>query len=126
MCFRNGAADTCGRSMSAEKTCPGLGSGWRRCRENTGVATWAKLRGLEGLWWGIQRGGGEPCNLDLEMEVWEMALLGVSFSGRSDSKESACNAEDLDSIPGLGRSSGEGNGYPQQHSCLENSLDRET
>ena len=38
-------------------------------------------------------------------------------------KESACNAEDLGSIPGLGRSPGEGNGYPLQYSGLENSMD---
>ena len=35
------------------------------------------------------------------------------------------NAEDLGSVPGLGRSPGEGNGYPLQDSCLENSMDRE-
>ena len=39
-------------------------------------------------------------------------------------KESACSAGDPGSIPGLGRSSGEGNGYPLQYSCLENSMDR--
>ena len=38
----------------------------------------------------------------------------------SDGKESACNTGDLGSIPGSGRSPGEGNGYPLQHSCLEN------
>ena len=38
-------------------------------------------------------------------------------------KESACNAGDLGSIPGLGRSPGEGKGYPLQHSGLENSMD---
>ena len=38
-------------------------------------------------------------------------------------KESTCNAGDLASIPGLGRSPGEGNGYPLQYSCLENSKD---
>ena len=42
----------------------------------------------------------------------------------SDGKESACNAGDPDSIPGLGRSPGEGNDYPVQYSCLENSRDR--
>ena len=42
----------------------------------------------------------------------------------SDDKESACNAGDLGSIPGSGRSSGEGNGYPLQYSCQENSMDR--
>ena len=38
--------------------------------------------------------------------------------------ESACSAGDLDLIPGLGRSTGEGNGYPLQYSCLKNSKDR--
>ena len=43
--------------------------------------------------------------------------------GGSDSKESACNVGDLASIPGLGRSPGEGNSYPLHYSCLENSMD---
>ena len=38
-------------------------------------------------------------------------------------KESACNAGDLGSIPGSGRSPGEGNGNPLQYSCLENPMD---
>ena len=42
----------------------------------------------------------------------------------SVSKESACNAGDLGSIPGSGRSPGEGNGNPLQYSCLENPMDR--
>ena len=46
------------------------------------------------------------------------------FLGGSDGKESTCNAEDLGSIPGLGRSPGEGNGNPLQYSGLENSMDR--
>ena len=41
----------------------------------------------------------------------------------SAGKESACNEGDLGSIPGLGRSSGEGNGYPLQFSGLEKSMD---
>ena len=41
----------------------------------------------------------------------------------SDSKASACNAGDLGSIPGLGKSLGEGNGNPLQYSCLENPMD---
>ena len=44
------------------------------------------------------------------------------FTGGSDGKASACNAEDLGSVPGSGRSPGEGNGNPLQHSCLENSM----
>ena len=46
------------------------------------------------------------------------------FLGGSDGKESAHNAGDPDWIPGLGRSLGEGNGYPLQYSCLENSMDK--
>ena len=49
----------------------------------------------------------------------------MGFPGGSDSKASACNAGDLGSIPGSGRSPGEGNGNPLQHSCLENPMDGE-
>ena len=49
----------------------------------------------------------------------------MGFSGGSVSKESASNAGDLGSIPGLGISPGEGNGNPLQYSCLENPMDRE-
>ena len=45
-----------------------------------------------------------------------------AFPGGSDSKASAYNAEDLGSIPGLGKSPGEGNGNPLQQSCLENPM----
>ena len=54
------------------------------------------------------------------MSLISPVLAGRGFPGVSDSKESACKAEDL----GLGRFPGEGNGYPLQHSCLENSMDR--
>jgi len=47
-----------------------------------------------------------------------------AFPGGSDGKESACNVGDLGLIPGLGRSSREGNGYPLQYSGLENSMVR--
>ena len=48
----------------------------------------------------------------------------MEFPGGSDGKESACNAGDPASIPGLGRSPGEGNGNPLQYSYLEDSMDR--
>ena len=44
--------------------------------------------------------------------------------GGLDGKESVCSAGDLGSIPGLGRSPGEGNGNPLQYSCLESPMDR--
>ena len=49
----------------------------------------------------------------------------MGFPGGSDGKESAHNAGDQGLIPGLGSSSGEGNGNSLQYSCLENSMDRE-
>ena len=49
----------------------------------------------------------------------------IGFPGGSEVKTSACNVEDLGSIPGLGRSPGEGNGNPLQYSCLENPMDGE-
>ena len=49
----------------------------------------------------------------------------MSFPGGSDGKESTCSAGDLGSFPGSGKSPEEGNGYPLQYSCLENSVNRE-
>ena len=51
-------------------------------------------------------------------------LTFLGFPGSSNSKEFACNAGNQDSVSGLGRSSGEGNGNPLQYSCLENPMDR--
>ena len=53
-------------------------------------------------------------------------LTSLGFPCSSVSKGSACSTGDLGSIPGLGRSSGEGNGNPLQYSCLENLMDRGT
>ena len=59
---------------------------------------------------------------------WDEGGWGIEavwgFPVSSAGKESACNAGDPGLIPGLGRSSGEGNSYPLQYSCLENSMDR--
>ena len=56
--------------------------------------------------------------------LFRKPLPNDDFPGGSDGKERACNAGDLDSIPGLGRSLAEGNGNPLQYSCLENPTDR--
>ena len=50
-------------------------------------------------------------------------MLNLGFLGDSDRKESTCNAGDMGSISGLGRSAGEGNSYPLQYSGMENSMD---
>ena len=61
--------------------------------------------------------GGDKINFQ------ELAnVFGGGFSCGSAAKESACNVGDLGSIPGLGRSPGEGKGYPLQYSGLENSV----
>ena len=58
------------------------------------------------------------------ISLWHsLATMNGFFSGGSDGKESACNMGDQGSIPELGRSPGEGNGNPLQHSGLENSMD---
>ena len=52
--------------------------------------------------------------------------MDVGLPDGSDGQESACNIAGLGSIPGLGRSPGEGNGNPLQYPCLENPVDRGT
>ena len=52
-----------------------------------------------------------------------LRLLWREFLSRSDGKASTCDAGDTGSIPGSGRSPGEGNGNPLQYACLENSMD---
>ena len=62
---------------------------------------------------------GKPINEDLFTEN-----VAQSVKNPPRMRESACNAGDLVSIPGSGRSPGEGNGNPLQYSCLENPTDR--
>ena len=62
----------------------------------------------------VRVGGEDSC---------DTLLSNSGFPGGSAGKESACNAGNLGSIPGLGRSPGEGKGYPLRCSGLENSMD---
>ena len=59
------------------------------------------------------------------LDLWLSSYF-MGFPFDSDGKESACNVGDLGSIPGLGRSPGEGRGYLLQCSCLKNTMDRGT
>ena len=61
--------------------------------------------------------------LDVILSI-KYAHAGLDFPGSSAGKESACNAEDLHSVPELERSLGEGHGNPLQYSCLDNPMDR--
>ena len=58
----------------------------------------------------------------VQFNLYQVNLNEV-FPGSSEVKASACNAGDLGSIPGSGRSPGEGNGNPLQYSCLENPME---
>ena len=71
-----------------------------------------------------------PGNLDSSLCFFQLSIFHdvlciyiKGFPCGSAGKESACNAGDLGSIPGLGRSPREGKGYPLQYSGLENSTD---
>ena len=70
---------------------------------------------------------GKP-KLYIYMYIQFTAMVNIyvylGFLGGSDGKESACSAGNTGSILESGRSPGEGNGYPLQYSCLENSMDR--
>ena len=66
-------------------------------------------------------------NLDLGFVIFKLPIsfkAKLGFLGGSSIKDSACNAGDSGSIPGLGRSPREGNGNTVQYSCLENPMDR--
>ena len=76
-----------------------------------------------------QPGCIQPCFLALHLQSRTFGNMLLSFfkwgfTGGSGDKESACSAGDPGSIPGLGRSPGEGNGNPLQYPCLENSTGR--
>ena len=60
----------------------------------------------------------------IEFSIQDNLKLQLGFPSGLNGKESACNAGGPGSIPGSGKSPGEGNGYPLQYSCLENSVDR--
>ena len=60
----------------------------------------------------------------IEFSIWDNPKLQLGFPSGLNGKESACNAGGPGSFPGSGRSPVEGNGYPLQFSCLENSMDR--
>ena len=76
------------------------------------------------LWLGAKASGLLPiCRMEPGTFLYSTRM---GFPGDSDGKESACDARDLGSIPGLGRSPVEDKGYPLQYSGLENSMESDT
>ena len=114
--------------MVEQAFCPCIRGAWAGTQElQLQLCTWAGLcvvvwgrgtdyKALVGMWPACAALPGFYLRL----------LPRYGFPGGSVGEESACNAGHLGSIPGSGRSPGEGNGYPVQYSCLENSTDRGT
>ena len=71
-----------------------------------------------------QVAGGNKLQVADVFSLLYTKLKEPGFPGGSEVKASACNAGDVGSIPGLGRSPGKENGNPLQYSCLENPVDR--
>ena len=65
----------------------------------------------------------ETSSTNTQENIVQLLLLSTGFPCSSVGKESACSSGDPGSIPGLGRSPGEGNGNPLQYPCLENLMD---
>ena len=119
------------RVDSLEKTLMmgGIGGPRRRGRP--------RIRWLDGITDSMDVSLSEFREMVMNREAWRAVIHGVAksrtrlsdwtelnFPGGSDGKASACNAGDLGSIPGLGRSSGGGHGNPLQYSCLKNPMGR--
>ena len=64
-----------------------------------------------------------PPTEEIDPDFFDTLYIGLGFPSGSAGKESTCNEGDLGSIPRLGRSPGEGKGYPLQYSGLKNSMD---
>ena len=80
------------------------------------------------IYFPVSKGFMKTHNAGTAFSNWTLEFCAFNFTkgfpGGSDGKESSCKAGDLGLIPGLGKSPVEGNGYPVQYSCLENSMDR--
>ena len=74
--------------------------------------------------WTEEPGGLQPTGSQSQTGLKRLGAQVQGLAWGSDGEESACDAGDLGSVPGLERSAGEGKGRPLQYSCLGNSMDR--
>ena len=94
---------------------------WDFPGKSTGVGCHCFLCGIRGVV--LQCGSSPTLTSPWTHATWGGNMTKGKTPGSSDGKASAYNAGDLGSIPGSGRSPGEGNGNPLQYSCLENPID---
>ena len=128
-----GHAGTSSHSRESDPHPKNAGSNWSVRRDwRTARTDMGKVRSLqiEDMDKNSSSDGGKMGRLDkrFRKQKWTgFSLLRYreGFPSGSDGKASAYNVGDLGSIPGLGRSPGEGNGNPLQYSWLENPMDRE-
>ena len=95
---------------------------WRRAWQPTPVFLPEESHGQRGLAGYSPQGRKESDMTEAPEHTYMQQCYYLLFPGGLAGKESACNAGDLGSIPGLGRSPGEGNGYPLQYFSWKNSL----
>ena len=103
--------------MISEDLASGPGTRLQTLRTSCGRCFITVKKDRESVWHRHQKGESAP------LAGLIKALYTFRTSGGSDGKASAYNAGDPGSIPGSGRSPGEGNGNPLQYSCLENPVD---
>ena len=113
-----GMCVACGRNSKELSLCAASEAKEReRVREGVGEGTEREREG------GLKHNNGVRGERDVVHLQGKQFVAHTGFPGGSDGKEPACNGGDLCSIPGLGRSPGEGNGKLLQYSCVENPMD---
>ena len=124
MCCVEGAGTQRGREEGQEDVRQEIRKEGRwEGRRGKGKEEGRREEGKEGKREEGRKEGRVPISQTLQVWTWSR-LVTWGFPGSSDGKESACSAGDLGSIPGLGRSPGEGNGNPLQYLRLKNPMDR--
>ena len=103
---------------------PQLCSLWSQGVSNCWASSLQRYVSWEPVPWGVAK-TVSVLTLWFSVTSWQLEIPSWlhGFPGGSEGKASACNTEDPGSIPGLGRSPGEGNGNPLQYSCLEKPMD---